>query len=551
MIQSRTDICSPSVETLQQLDSDILQRNRLYDTLDSTLLPLLGGDEDESSRYQSFRNDVSLAETPLAQQALLVLCRNQNLSDEPIYQLQRFILSSCLRMDRTAMEAIHLLPTKHWGKRTVDVGGTSQSNSILGVLDQNVTLMGRRLLEQWLRQPLVKLETIEARQSVVRYWVEEDSMGRDRLRQEGLMGFKGVDLTSLGYKLTSFGQQAEVGKCGHGGTTKALETLYKLHTLADRHVPNLNQILEDVRADHISSVGDERNICTAWNEGGILFSAYQGLRQVQANFQPAIALVETVLDMEHAPREFLVQPSHNEELIELRQELDQVEVELETIHADMDAMWVDVSGSSPGRVKLESIESTTEEHKNCSWQFRLLDTNAAKLLQTELADSVTVHKLLKNGIYFSTKALRQLGSHKQDLMTVYQTKQRTLVQQAMVVAGTYVPVIEQTAEWVSQLDVFASLAQVAATSAGGGYCCPQMTDGIEDRMGIELVGARHPCVELQETVDFIPNDVKLVFGESSFRIVTGPNMGGKVSFFVRTKRNLLKELTLVIFSHPH
>lgn len=37
-------------------------------------------------------------------------------------------------------------------------------------------------------------------------------------------------------------------------------------------------------------------------------------------------------------------------------------------------------------------------------------------------------------------------------------------------------------------------------------------------------------MELQENMDFIPNDFNLVFGESSFLLVTGPNMGGKSTY---------------------
>lgn len=47
---------------------------------------------------------------------------------------------------------------------------------------------------------------------------------------------------------------------------------------------------------------------------------------------------------------------------------------------------------------------------------------------------------------------------------------------------------------------------------------------------MELVGCRHPCVELQEGVDFIPNDCLMRQGESWFQIITGPNMGGKSTF---------------------
>ena len=64
------------------------------------------------------------------------------------------------------------------------------------------------------------------------------------------------------------------------------------------------------------------------------------------------------------------------------------------------------------------------------------------------------------------------------------------------------------------------------TKAYNNYCRPELTDGEEDGMGIELQEARHPCVELQENVEYIPNNVSLLFGESSFLVLTGPNVRG-------------------------
>ena len=43
---------------------------------------------------------------------------------------------------------------------------------------------------------------------------------------------------------------------------------------------------------------------------------------------------------------------------------------------------------------------------------------------------------------------------------------------------------------------------------------------------IELLAARHPCLEAQDAVAFIANDVQMKAGESALQIVTGPNMGG-------------------------
>jgi DNA mismatch repair protein MSH2 len=160
-------------------------------------------------------------------------------------------------------------------------------------------------------------------------------------------------------------------------------------------------------------------------------------------------------------------------------------------------------------------------------------------------------------VYFSTKELEQLGTKKKDLMMEYEEKQRDIVCKAMVVAASYVPVLERASMTLSELDVLASFAYVAAYSSNG-YCRPEMTDGEEDGLGIEvsysstercdsslwfskhnisflvntfqLTGARHPCVELQDDMNFIANDFNLVFGASSFLLVTGPNMGGKSTY---------------------
>lgn len=85
---------------------------------------------------------------------------------------------------------------------------------------------------------------------------------------------------------------------------------------------------------------------------------------------------------------------------------------------------------------------------------------------------------------------------------------------------------------------------------------------LQDVGDIVLEGSRHPCVEAQDWVNFIPNDCRLVSvvilnwtiafvflcfpfdlmqsrclpfivqmrGKSWFQIVTGPNMGGKSTF---------------------
>lgn len=100
------------------------------------------------------------------------------------------------------------------------------------------------------------------------------------------------------------------------------------------------------------------------------------------------------------------------------------------------------------------------------------------------------------------------------------------------VAATFVNIWERVGDLLAELDVLASFAH-AATMAPTPYCRPEMLGG--EAGELVLRQARHPCLELQEGMDVIPNDCVMSRGESWFHIITGPNMGGK-STFIRQVR---------------
>ena len=90
------------------------------------------------------------------------------------------------------------------------------------------------------------------------------------------------------------------------------------------------------------------------------------------------------------------------------------------------------------------------------------------------------------------------------------------------------PILEAASAIVAELDVLASFATISALSPEV-YSRPTLipiassVDNIHERSFI-LIEARHPCVELMDMVNFIPNDYKLETGSSNFQIITGPNM---------------------------
>lgn len=63
--------------------------------------------------------------------------------------------------------------------------------------------------------------------------------------------------------------------------------------------------------------------------------------------------------------------------------------------------------------------------------------------------------------------------------------------------------------WVWLIKCY-SLSEVATT---GSYIRPKLTE--KGKGDIVLTGARHPCLELQDNVSFIANDVSLIRGKIS------------------------------------
>src|SRR5580692_4814323 len=96
--------------------------------------------------------------------------------------------------------------------------------------------------------------------------------------------------------------------------------------------------------------------------------------------------------------------------------------------------------------------------------------------------------------------------------------------------------IRQTALALAEVDVLASLAQVAAMR---NYCRPDFIASVEGAAGdLEMIEGRHPVIEQQEMAGgsdrFVPNDLYLNASTHTILLLTGPNMGGKSTYLRQT-----------------
>jgi DNA mismatch repair protein MutS len=101
-----------------------------------------------------------------------------------------------------------------------------------------------------------------------------------------------------------------------------------------------------------------------------------------------------------------------------------------------------------------------------------------------------------------------------------EARERELFDALRVRVGTHIARLQCAAAILAQLDVLATLAEVAERE---GYARPEITE----EYALEIASGRHPVVERMMPRDkFIPNDVTLT-EDARVIILTGPNMAGK------------------------
>lgn len=83
----------------------------------------------------------------------------------------------------------------------------------------------------------------------------------------------------------------------------------------------------------------------------------------------------------------------------------------------------------------------------------------------------------------------------------------------------YADPLQTLGDVTAQLDAVLSFA-VASVSAPVPYVRPRLLEEGGARR-VELLQARHPCMETDADSAFIPNDISFVQGEKSFYIITG------------------------------
>ncbi|XP_043193545.1 DNA mismatch repair protein Msh2-like isoform X1 [Amphibalanus amphitrite] len=437
----------------------------------SRLLRFTGGTQPDASLLPEAGRTHAMAATAALIKYLRLMSDEGSMAQ---FSLSTFDLRQYMRLDTAAIEAFNLLPTPQ---------DSSPTHSLLGLLDQCRTSQGSRLLSQWIKQPLVDHRQIEERLDLVEMFTEDTEL-RQALRDDHLRRLP--DLQRLVRRL-------QRGKAGLQDCCRVYQAV--------RSMPALLERLEAYCGPHSAVVKA---------------TFVEPLRTTHQEFAKFVEMVETTVDLDRTDDgDYVVRPEFDDELQELRQKLNELEVlvekQLRRVAGDL--------GLEPHKgIKLESTPQT-------GFFFRVLKKDEKLLRNNKLYHTVETNK---NGVKFRSGPLENASDEYLRARAAYGEQQRTVIQEIVKIAAGYTEPMLSLGSLTAQLDVLSALA-VAGLSAPTPYVRPRLVPA-DQPAATRFVQLRHPCVEMQDGIAYIPNNVEFERGVSTFKVITGPNMGGKSTY---------------------
>jgi len=343
------------------------------------------------------------------------------------------------------------------------------------------------MLAQWLKQPLLDAVLITERLDLVEILVNNTEL-RQMLFEEHLRRFP--DYQRLAAKF--------------GSSRANLQDMYRVYVSISKLQPLVECLQENC--------GEESSNYAVLQDNFI-----KDLQELQKDFEKFHQMVETTIDLKQVEQgHFMIKPDFDDNLGELREQLDLLDVKIKAQESKA-ATELDIE---KGKVlKLE-------HNSQYGYYFRVTLKEEKSVRGNK---NYTIIEANKSGIKFRNGKLEQLNETFADLSSKYEEQQKSIVAEMISISSGYSEPMTNLGNIISRLDVVTSLA-VAAVSAPVQYCRPNVSPASEAQSSkINITGCRHPIVELQDSCNYIPNDVDLN-PESLIHIITGPNMGGKSTY---------------------
>ena len=345
----------------------------------------------------------------------------------------------------------------------------TRKGCLLSLLDHTKTGMGGRMLKSWLLTPLLDRSLIESRLDAV------EALTKDVAAQDRLMRRLGEihDMERLTSRISV-------------GVAHPRELLALRDSLET--IPLVRTLLESFAAARLAEVR------------GLLDDLTEVVQLVQS------AIADDPPTSVNEPG--IIRPGYSAELDELRA----VRSSGKEYIASLEARERRRSGINSLKVKYSQVFGY------------FIEVTKPNLPQVP-ADYVRKQTLVSCE-RFVTEELQTYEEkvlHAEERIAVLEKELFVQVRTAIAAQATR---IQTTARLLAEVDVYASLAEVALKND---YSRPELVDSDE----VYIQQGRHPMVEYQSR-PFIPNDLYMNTTTDQLLILTGPNMGGKSTYLRQT-----------------
>ncbi|HLK68772.1 MAG TPA: DNA mismatch repair protein MutS [Bryobacteraceae bacterium] len=350
-----------------------------------------------------------------------------------------------------------------------DAGGLQKQPTLLTVLDQTLTGMGGRLLRQRLLRPSMDQPEIEQRLDAAGEFLQQTILRAELRKQLATI----QDLERLLAKVT-------LGSAGPRDLLALGRSLEK--------IPGLKRCFDTQQASRLRS----------------LHERLDELPDVANLILEAIA-DEPPLNLTDGGT---IRPGFHAELDELRD----LSMNGRQFIAQIEARERQRTGIQSLKVRFNNVFGYYIEITRSNLHLAPADYERKQTLA--------------NAERFTTPELKDYERKVLDAEDKILTLEKELFSDVRKRAAAQAQRIRATASAVAELDVTASLAQVAAENH---YHRPVFSANGEMR----IMKGRHPVIEClaeQETGRFIPNDLYLNDSTDLIALITGPNMGGKSTY---------------------
>ncbi|MDY0151042.1 MAG: DNA mismatch repair protein MutS [Candidatus Cloacimonas sp.] len=385
----------------------------------------------------------------------------QSLYNSPLKHiscLRFYSLSHFMQLDEISRRNLELSRSLRYG---------TKHGSLISVLDQTMTPMGSRLLQQWLLHPLMKLPEILLRQEIIKAF-----MGKSAYLKELRVNLKEIgDIARIVSRLGALriNPRELLALKSYLFSAKSLTT--RLESFA---LPLFDKWITQMGAydDLIATIDKaiRENPPLTITDGGIFAKGYH----------PDL---DELLELIHDGKSWIARLEEDERK---KTGIPSLKVGYNRVFG----YYLEVTSMHKSKVPDYYIAKQTLANAERYISPRLKEFEA-KVLSSE--------EKIKNLEYELYKDLRQNLAES-------------------------LPRLQILGDLIAEIDVFSSLAWLSWQNH---YCCPQFSES----RALQIVEGRHPVIEkLVDTDEFIPNDTLLDYPDTSIAIITGPNMAGKSTY---------------------